>query len=79
MATQQPLAAVVSEAQRLAGERLAATAEVRAQEETVKTLRAMLREQNKILKALNLKKRKAEDAEEAHRAVNDLEVGAYAK
>lgn len=39
----------------------------------------MLREQNKILKALNVKKRKAEDAEEAHRADNDLEVGAYAK
>jgi hypothetical protein len=79
VATQQPLVAVVTEAQRLAGDRVGATAEVRAQEETVKTLRAMLREQNKILKALNIKKRKAEDAEEAHRAAHDLEVGAYAK
>ncbi len=79
MATQQPLAAVVSEAQRLAGLRVEATTEVREQEEIVKTLRAMLRRENKILKALELKKRKAEDAEEAHRADNDLEVGAYAE
>ncbi len=77
MATQQSLAAVISEAQRLAGLRLDVTARERHQKLTVKTLEAMLRQERKTLRAIQEEKSKAEDDEEFHRSQHDLEPGSY--
>ncbi len=69
------MAAVMTEARRLANARLEATARERHQELTVKSLAALLADERKKLKAIRQEKRKAEDAEEFHRSKHDLEPG----
>lgn len=75
MPTQVSIREAMTERERLASVRLEITARQRHQELTVENLAAMLKKERKILKAILKEKRKAEDAEEFHRAKHDLPAG----